>query len=340
MNEKTNLGLVEWARSWLSEAYWYGTCCYNCTSSLLVSKTAQYPSHYTEVRMPRYRTDIATGKRCADCIGLIKGYHWVDDLGNIKYLQNGTPDVNTSGMFNNTKIKGLIATMPEVPGLIVYKSGHVGVYEGEGHVIEAKGFAYGVVRSTIKETAWTHWLMDPWISYDGYEEMIGFEKIIFPCAALVATRVDPHINIWQDARKSKSLLKVNRGDTLYVIGPAEVSGWYIVFKDGVRGFADAQYLTLFNADIPDGIDDDAQDADNPPVDFEYLYRAKVTGVSQGLNLRTTPARVEGNTFDILRMDAIVYVLAENQGKDGTFAQVRYQNETGYCTGSYLIRLNK
>lgn len=32
-NGKTNTGLVEWVKKWLGEAYWYGCCCYQCTSA-------------------------------------------------------------------------------------------------------------------------------------------------------------------------------------------------------------------------------------------------------------------------------------------------------------------
>ena len=45
MPVKTNLGLVQWAKAWLGQAYWFGTCCYACTESLLQRKAKQYPSH-------------------------------------------------------------------------------------------------------------------------------------------------------------------------------------------------------------------------------------------------------------------------------------------------------
>lgn len=37
---------------------------------------------------------------------------------------------------------GKIATMPDVPGILLFKSGHVGVYVGNGYAVEAQGFAY------------------------------------------------------------------------------------------------------------------------------------------------------------------------------------------------------
>ena len=350
--EKTNIGLAEFARQWIGMPYWYGTCCYKCTTSLLSSKAAQYPTHYTDARMPKYRADVSAGKSCADCVGLIKGYHWWDEaLGATKKTAD-FPDVNTTGFFNATKIKGEIKkttegigyTIPEVPGLVVYKNGHVGVYDGDGYVIEAKGFAHGIVRTHLKDTPWTHWLADPWISYEGYEEALGMakpEKIKFPCAATVQTRTDP-LNIWSDTRKTKSLAQVQKGATLHVYGLSATSGWYDVEKDGARGFADGQYLSLYNVkieEIPEGVVDDITNAEFPAEPKPYLYRAKVINVTKSLNFRIHPSLAENNTIAWLKKDTVVEVLAERQGKDQSFALVRYNGEEGYCTRSYLYQVD-
>lgn len=49
-------------------------------------------------------------------------------------------------MLSVCKEKGKIATMPDVPGVLVFMSGHVGVYIGGGEVIEARGHEYGVIK--------------------------------------------------------------------------------------------------------------------------------------------------------------------------------------------------
>ncbi|NLG24978.1 MAG: hypothetical protein GX558_06455, partial [Clostridiales bacterium] len=74
--EKTNLGLAKWSLARVGWPYWYGTTCNLCTEALLKRKAAQFPEHYGESRMPRYRSDIAKGLYAADCSGLIKGYWW------------------------------------------------------------------------------------------------------------------------------------------------------------------------------------------------------------------------------------------------------------------------
>ena len=55
--------------------------------------------------------------------------------------------------------------MPKVAGVLVFKSGHVGVYIGNGKVIEAKGHAYGVIQSNLSGGGWTKWGYCPWITY-------------------------------------------------------------------------------------------------------------------------------------------------------------------------------
>ena len=167
---KTNDGLVAYAKKALADGwrYWYGTTGVKCTSNLLTRKTAQYPAHYTSCRRARYERDISEGRYCADCIGLIKGYMWLnEDTGRQKYKSNGCPDASANGMFARASEKGDIASMPDVPGLIVRFNGHAGIYVGEGKVIEARGFNDGVVETEIDIRPWTHWYRLPGLSYEG-----------------------------------------------------------------------------------------------------------------------------------------------------------------------------
>lgn len=162
---KDNLGLVKWAQAWLGQAYWYGTCCYTCTAALLASKARQYPSAYTASRMSRYKADIAAGKKCADCIGLIKGYLWTREDGKLVYKLDNRPDKGANGMFSAAKIKGAINTLPEIPGLLLYHSGHAGVYVGNDWAIEAQGFSAGIIKTQVSKRSWTHWYVCPYMDY-------------------------------------------------------------------------------------------------------------------------------------------------------------------------------
>ncbi len=163
---KNNLDLVQWAiaaeRSrW---GYVWGTYGKVLDSNLYAGKLQQYP---TEVG--RYSDFILAnwlGGRTADCIGLIKGYGWLDpDTLSIRYGTNGMPDLSANSMYSRAQEKGPISTIPEIPGLAVWHTGHIGIYIGNGEVIEAMGTRYGVVRTQLSRGGWTHWLKIPYITY-------------------------------------------------------------------------------------------------------------------------------------------------------------------------------
>ena len=202
MITKTNHGLVSWAQALLGQPYWYGTCCYPATSSLLASKTKQYPSHYESSRTARYKSDIAKGATVADCIGLVKGYYWTNDAGKVVYGLDGRPDKGANGMYTAAKVKGDIKTLPEIPGLLLYSSGHAGVYIGGGYAIEARGFAYGIVKTKVSERKWTHWYQCPYIQYlEGDAPMaeipVGFRTLKY--TAGVAMMQGEDVRFVQDA---------------------------------------------------------------------------------------------------------------------------------------------
>lgn len=149
--------------------YWYGTCGYACTDSLYKRKKEQYPSNYTSDRESGYKADIKAGKMCADCVGLIKSFFWKggDINGTNKYATNNCPDKSADGMFALCKERGPISTIPDIPGLVVHKSGHIGVYVGNGYTIEMRGFAYDCVKRKVKDGPWTEWgkLPDSMLAY-------------------------------------------------------------------------------------------------------------------------------------------------------------------------------
>jgi hypothetical protein len=75
-------------------------------------------------------------------------------------------DKSANAMLTACKTKGEMATMPEVPGLLVFYDGHVGVYIGSGEVIEARGRKYGVVKTKLADRPWTSWGYCPYITYE------------------------------------------------------------------------------------------------------------------------------------------------------------------------------
>lgn len=117
------------------------------------------------------------GVRIFDCVGLIKCFIWHDySSSNASYYGKTCPDKNETGFFNEATEKGTIDTIPEIPGLMVYQPGHIGVYLGNGQVIEATAafdkkivityFKGNHPDTSYKRTTWTHWFKMPYLKYD------------------------------------------------------------------------------------------------------------------------------------------------------------------------------
>ena len=99
-------------------------------------------------------------------MGLIEGYFWSDTPESAaKYNSNGFNDTTADRLLASATEKGDIASIPEIPGLSVHFKGHVGVYEGNGMVIEARGHEFGVVRTKLNERPWTAWAKIPQLEY-------------------------------------------------------------------------------------------------------------------------------------------------------------------------------
>ena len=151
-----------WESGW---GYVWGTYGNVLTDSLFDYKLEQYPDG-----VGNYEDFIEAnwlGGRTTDCVGLIKGYGWLDpDTLTIGYATNGMPDYGANQMYRSATVSGTIDTIPEIPGLAVWCDGHIGVYIGNGEVIEAMGTKYGVVKTKLADRNWTHWLEIEYISYD------------------------------------------------------------------------------------------------------------------------------------------------------------------------------
>jgi len=151
-----------WESGW---GYVWGT--YGCvlTDSLFAYKLEQYPDG-----VGNYEDFIRAnwlGGRTTDCVGLIKGYGWLNpETLSINYATNGMPDIGANQMYYSASVSGTIDTMPDKPGLAVWHDGHIGVYIGDGYVIEAMGTKYGVVKTELAGRGWTHWLEIEYINYD------------------------------------------------------------------------------------------------------------------------------------------------------------------------------
>ena len=153
--KKTNAYLIEYVMAQLGLPYWYGTFGQKGSKKLYDEKKKQYPKQYTAKDYP-----AQYGKRVHDCAGLIKGAYWSETPTSAPKYDAKT-DYGATAMYNHCTKKGQIASFDKVDGRLVFKGNdktktHVGVYVG-GYVIEAKGHAYGVVKTKFNAKSWQYW---------------------------------------------------------------------------------------------------------------------------------------------------------------------------------------
>lgn len=101
-----------------------------------------------------------------DCSGLI--IHWLRDIRGLI-----DSDTNAQGLYRQCKQQGKLGAWQMQAGDLVFrysfakgKMGHVGVYVGNGMVIEAKGRDYGVVNLHLSYGGWTHQGRHPALAED------------------------------------------------------------------------------------------------------------------------------------------------------------------------------
>lgn len=165
--ERTNANLVEFVKDVVGCGYWYGCFGQLASERLYKDKKAQYPDYY-QFSYASYAKDFGT--RVCDCAGLIKWFLWSDSMGNKAPTYKASEDKGATGLYNSCSEKGFIGDKPEVAGILLFKGTaqtktHVGVYIGNGEIIEARGHNYGVIKSKI-DNSWKYWGKCGYITYD------------------------------------------------------------------------------------------------------------------------------------------------------------------------------
>ena len=169
-------------------AYMLGPWGWPATSKMIQRATIQGSNAKTNRQWLSQANAIKDKGFLFDCVGLIKGilWGWDGDLsrtyGGAGYACNGVPDYDAKKMIDCCReVSADFSTI--VPAEAVWMDGHIGVYVGEGLVVEATPkWRGGVQWSTLANTAgskalpgtagartWTKHGKLPWVDYAAQE---------------------------------------------------------------------------------------------------------------------------------------------------------------------------
>ena len=133
-----------------------------------------YEKHDTIYTWGTFMNKSKNGKLCTDCSGFIKGILWGYPTKG-KYASNGVPDINANTMINKCKDASTNFNNIEV-GEVVWVKGHIGIYIGNGEVLEATSKWHSKLQKTallnqkaikgLNGRTWTKHGKLPYLSYD------------------------------------------------------------------------------------------------------------------------------------------------------------------------------
>ena len=181
------------------------------------------------------------GHRVADCSGM---FYWAfKELGS--YMYHGSDTMYRKYCTANGTLNGGKRTdgLPLIPGTAVFvwkpedqKYGHVGLYIGNGKVIEAQGTKAGVIYSDVSNKKWTNWGELKDVDYGaeptpvppvptGYAEVTGKR---------VALRKAP-------TTQASIIMRINTGEIVKLETPPP-SEWDYVSYQGHVGYMMKEFL--------------------------------------------------------------------------------------------------
>ena len=203
-----------------------------------------------------------------DCVGLIKAllWGWFGDVsknyGGASVYSNGVPDVNADQMI--ARCKDVSTDFSQIqPGEVVWMSGHIGVYIGDGLAVEATHrWKDGVQRTAVHNIGtipgyngrkWTKHGKLPWINYEDVPKLdttsTGAVKVD-PAATFTKSftgtyRVNSVIGLKlrAGASTSKKILEtMPNGSTVKCYGYHTGSWLFVVSASGKQGFCHKSLL--------------------------------------------------------------------------------------------------
>ena len=280
--------------------YMWGTFGQPVTESLIAGKARQYPSWYTSAKCAQLRALIGKGYFAFDCVGMIKGLMWgwtgsSGTYGGAVYKSNGVPDTSANGMI--ALCSGVSTNFSSIePGEAVWIPGHIGIYIGNGEVIETTpAWENGTQTTKLSARKWEKHGKLPFINY--IREVVP--------TPIVMKKTTENLNMRTGPGTTYGIvLTIPAGSEVQVLSAA--NGWALVSFKGKTGHCAEQYLT------------------------SEIYQQKGRVVASVLNVRSGPGtayRVIGQ----LTNGQIVEIISTANG----WHKIRYGTREGFVSEDYI-----
>lgn len=177
----TGKELAEYAISKVGTSYFYGAKMEILSEYKMLWLHQHYPNVVTSAYIAKAKNKKQVGKINVDCSGLISAY-------TKKML-------GSSQLYAQAKARMPISEWKKFAvGVVLWKKGHVGVYIGNGKVVEARGIDFGTIISNITATRWQYGLTFSWIDYEYADKADKIEH------RLPNPYAEPEINIRKGMR--------------------------------------------------------------------------------------------------------------------------------------------
>ena len=176
------------------------------------------------------------GHTVADCSGL---FRWAfNQLGGA--ISHGSNLIYDGHCRSKGKLSGGRRTDGQelLPGTAVFTGtdgdhGHIGLYIGNGDVIEAAGTQQGVIKSKVTASKWTYW---------GELKAVDYTKEVEPVADGYAKVTGKKVALRQEpSTRATVILRVNTGETVKIEPEPEKIWEYVEYK-GKKGWMMREFL--------------------------------------------------------------------------------------------------
>ncbi len=247
----TNSGLVKHCKEALKlkTVYMWGGLFREVTKSYInqLSGIKGYEVHYPAARKAHLCGLTGKGYFGCDCVGLVKSYYF-GGFGLEKNAKGYVTawDYGVGTMYKAAKVKGAISSMPKKEGVLVMTSdfGHVGVYIGNGEVIECtlSKFGDGAVKTKFTDRNWAWWCQCPVIADDTGVTKSGAGTN----ASYVSGKTNAPVNVRETASISGNIItKLPKGTAVKMTGKSVKNGgytWAEILYNGKTCWCDRQWV--------------------------------------------------------------------------------------------------